>query len=162
MVNANRDKLAFKKAVEATSDVSSGYCQGLSAMKNQDKGRIIVPDSKKIDGSLDIDGATRSIYPIDNRWDYAVCYDGEVFYIEVHPASTSDVLVVIQKLDWLKDWLKNHAGKINKLTANVRNPYYWVQSGKFSIIKTSRQYKMAVQRGILPIKVWNYESIVRE
>jgi hypothetical protein len=86
-------KLTFKEAVEATPDVASGYQEGINAFgKYADK--IIVPDPDKIDGSLDIDETTLKLYPDDNRWDYALCYDSEVFYIEVHSAITKESPII--------------------------------------------------------------------
>ena len=105
-------KLTFKEAVEATPDVALGYQEGINAFgKYADK--IIVPDPDKIDGSLDIDEATLKLYPDDNRWDYALCYDSEVFYIEVHSAITSEVSRMVKKLQWLK--LKNMLVQTEKL-----------------------------------------------
>ena len=49
------EKLTFKEAVTATPDVSTGYREGIEAL-GEYKAKIKVPDSKKINGSLDIDG----------------------------------------------------------------------------------------------------------
>ena len=92
-------KLTFREAVKATPDVATGYQEGVNAFgKYADK--IKVPEPEKIDGSLDIDATTVKLYPDNNRWDYALCYDGEVFYIEVHSAITSEVSRMIKKLQW--------------------------------------------------------------
>ena len=120
-------KLTFEEAVKATPDVSKGYRKGLEAF-GEYKAKIKVPDSKKINGSLDIDAMTVNLYPDSYRWDYAISYDGEVFYIEVHSAITSEVSKMIKKLQWLKSWLVTKAPEINKLTTKTRQPYYWVQS----------------------------------
>ena len=133
-------KLTFEEAVKATPDVSTGYREGIEAF-GEYKAKIKVPDSKKINGSLDIDAMTVKLYPDSNRWDYAICYDGEVFYIEVHSAITSEVSKMIKKLQWLKSWLATKAPEINKLTAKTRQPYYWVQSSGCNIPKRMPQYK---------------------
>lgn len=153
-------RLTFKEAVEATPDVSSGYQEGLNGFGKY-ANKIIVPNPDKIDGSLDIDATTEKLYPDDNRWDYAFSYDGEVFYIEVHSAITSEVSKVTKKLQWLKTWLITKAPEINKLTTKTKHPYYWVQSSKCDIPKHMPQYKSIVQNKILPMPVWNYCKIVK-
>ncbi len=153
-------RLTFKEAIEATPDVSAGYCKGIEAF-GEYKAKIKVPDSLKIDGSLDIDKMTVRKYPDDNRWDYAISYDGEVFYIEVHSASTSEVAKMIKKLSWLKTWLATKAPEINRLTTKTKQPYYWVQSSNCNIPKHMPQYKMVVQNKILPMPIWDYESICK-
>ena len=80
---------AFRMAVEETPDVANGYCPGLQALENVDKGAVKLKDKRKVDGSLNIDKETKLLYPNDPRWDYAVGYDGKVFFVEVHPANTS-------------------------------------------------------------------------
>lgn len=151
----------FRMAVEATPDVVKGFCEGLKAF-GEYKIKIKVPDTKKINGSLDIDAATKDIYPEDNRWDYALCYDGEVFYIEIHPATTGEVTKMIKKLQWLKKWLYTKAPKINKLTTKNRQPFYWIQSSKCAIPKHMPQYKAVVQNKICPMPVWDYNKISKQ
>ena len=81
------------------------------------------------------------------------------FYIEIHPAISSEVSKMIKKLTWLKGWLTMHAPEIKKLTATSKNPYYWVQSSNCSIPKHTSQYKAAVQHKILPIPIWDFSRI---
>ena len=153
-----QNKMTFEEAVKATPDVSEGYREGVGAFgKYADK--IKVPDQGKIDGSLDIDAATEKRYPDATRWDYALCYDGEVFYIEVHSAITSEVSRMIRKLQWLKTWLPSKAPEIHNLTAKNKQPYYWVQSSNCNIPKHTPQYRMVVQNKILPMPVWDYNKI---
>lgn len=154
-------KLTFKEAVEATPDVASGYQEGINAFDKY-ANKIIVPDPDKIDGSLDIDETTSKLYPNDNRWDYALCYDSEVFYIEVHSAITSEVSRMIKKLQWLKIWLETKAPEINKLTTKTKRPFYWVQSSNSNIPKHMPQYKTVVQNNILPMPVWDYNIICKK
>lgn len=154
-------KLTFKAAVEATPDVASGYCEGIEAF-GEYKSKIKVPEHNKIDGSLDIDATTAKLYPDDNRWDYALCYDSEVFYIEVHSAITSEVSKMVKKLQWLKTWLAKKAPEINKLSTRTKNPYYWVQSSNCDIPKHMPQYKIVVQNKILPMPIWDYNKIFKK
>lgn len=155
------EKLTFKEAVTATPDVSTGYREGIEAF-GEYKAKIKVPDSKKINGSLDIDTMTAKLYPDSNRWDYAICYDGEVFYIEVHSAITTEVSRMIKKLQWLKSWLITQAPEINKLTTKTRQPYYWIQSAGCKIPKHMPQYKTIVQHKIQPMPIWDYNIICKK
>ena len=161
MGKEKRQKLIFKEAVEATPDVKEGYCEGIKAF-GEYKSKIKVPEPSKIDGSLDIDVTTAKLYPDDSRWDYALCYDSEVFYIEVHSAITSEVSKMIKKLQWLKSWLEKKAPKINKLTTKTKQPYYWVQSSKCDIPRHMPQYKIAFQNKILPMREWDYSKILKK
>ena len=161
MGKEKRQKLIFREAVEATPDVETGYREGIEAF-GEYKSKIKVPEPSKIDGSLDIDGTTVKLYPTENRWDYALCYDSEVFYIEVHPARTCEVSKMIEKLKWLKSWLVYKAPKINELTTKAKQPYYWVQSSKCDIPRHMPQYKIAVQNKILPMREWDYSKILKK
>lgn len=59
-------------------------------------------------------------------------------FFEVHPAETSEVDKVVNKVKWLKCWLKTHAPEINKLP-KAEHPYTWVQSGRYAILPTARE-----------------------
>lgn len=144
----------LETAVELTPDVA-GSCQaGLSALGAY-SAKIVVPDTRNIGGSVNIDSATKELYPMDSRWDYALEYDCEVFFIEVHPGSTSEVDTVLKKLDWLKSWLQNKAPEINRVKTKNKQAYHWIYTGSFSILKTSRHYKLLSQKGLIPKRQWD-------
>ena len=143
--------MTFQQAVIVTQDIKTGYQSGLAALGVYSN-KVSVADTTKLQGSVDIDACTTAKYPHANRWDYALAYKDEVFFIEVHSAITSEVKIVLKKFQWLKDWLINEAPEINHLKSKSRNPFVWVQTKNFQILKTSPQYFMAVQAGILPIK----------
>ena len=157
MSDMNTSKL--KEAVDETPDVKGNFRKGLMALKGSDSELIIVPDTRKIGGSLDIDSTTKRLYPNAARWDYAVEYDGETFFIEVHPASTTKLDVMLSKLEWLKGWLKTEAPRIDALKAKSKHPYHWVHTGSSKIVKGSKQYKQLATHKLLPVKVWNYDSL---
>lgn len=142
--------MTFKEAVESTPDVRNCYKPGLQAFGSNSR-KIIVEQTSKCEGSVDIDSCTITNYPQSSRWDYCLSYSGEVFFVEIHPANTSDVAFVLKKLQWLKGWLNSEAPELNKLRSKSRNPFYWVQSSNFNIPKTSKQYRQVVQEGIKPI-----------
>jgi hypothetical protein len=141
--------LTFRQAVEAKPDIADGYQLGLQAL-GANSNKIVAANTRKLDGSVDIDTCTKEKYPEENRWDYAIGYDGNVYFVEVHPASAAEVRVVLQKLQWLKAWLQKEAPEINKKKANF--PYYWVQTGSFQIPKNSRQNFAAAAAHIRPVR----------
>jgi hypothetical protein len=141
---------AFKDAVAATPDIETGYRAGLQALGEHSK-RIVVSDTAKLYGSVDIDTCTQTKYPNSARWDYAIAYNDEVFFVEVHSAHTKEVAEVVKKLEWLQGWLRQHAPEIEKLKAK-KNPFVWIQSKNFQIPKMTPQYRLAVSKNILPKK----------
>ena len=145
-----KEKQTFKEAVASTPHTQNCYQAGLAALGKYSV-KIELGDTMQCSGSLDIDTCVTNIYPQSNRWDYAFCYKGEVFFVEVHSANTSEVDSVMRKLQWLKDWLHLHAPQINMLKARSRTAYYWIQSGKFNIPKNYPQAIRARQAGITPI-----------
>lgn len=146
----------FKKAVEETPDVAEGFKPGITALGSYSK-KIEVRNLSLLQGSIDIDSCTKQKYPTSNRWDYAFAYNGEVLFVEVHTANSSEVKTVINKFNWLKDWLTNQAPEINKLKRKNGSPYYWIQSKSYSIPKTSRQYRLIKSNGLLPISTLKIE-----
>lgn len=152
--------MTFKEAVQKTPDVETAYRQGLQALKPGHALKISVPTPQNLTGSIDIDANTRNLYPEDPRWDYAISYNNEVFFIEVHPATTTEVDIIIKKLEWLKQWLKQRAPQIQALASTKSHPYYWIQSADCHISPQTSQYKKAAQNKILPKKQWSYTQII--
>jgi len=146
----------FKEAVEATSDIATCYKSGLTALGNHSK-RIKAADTLQLQGSVNIDECTKAIYPTTNekstghRWDYAIAYKSEVYFIEIHSAKTDEVKTMINKLEWLKNWLHSKAPEINKLKAK-QNAFVWIQSKNFQLLPSSPQYKLAKTKGLLPVR----------
>lgn len=71
------------------------FARGLGAIK--EKSCINVPHTRRAGGSVNLDKAMEKDFPEDNRWDYALEYDGYTFFLEVHPASTSEIKCMIKK-----------------------------------------------------------------
>lgn len=143
----------FKKAVEETPEVQHCYCEGKLAISNKERNKVELDDPRKCGGSLFIDQCLieQGLYPNENRWDYAIDYSGEVFFFEVHTASSSEVSTVLNKLDWLKNWLNHVAPEINLLKAKTKTPFYWVQSNGYHILKNSSHERRVLQKGLKPI-----------
>lgn len=141
-------KNAFQIAVENTEDVKNGYCQGKQAIKNADRTKIEVEDPQLLQGSLDIDNQVKMKYPRESRWDYALSYDDKLYYIEVHPAETSEIDQVISKVKWLKNWLKTKAAEIDNLP-KAEHPYIWIQSGRYGILPMAKVRKKLSVAGLI-------------
>ncbi len=144
-------KKTFKQAIDETPDVKGYHMPGKQAILKGEKDKVDIHDNSKCGGSLFIDDSLikQKKYPNDNRWDYAIDYNGEVYFFEIHTANSGEVSTVIKKLDWLINWLKTQAPEISKLKAT--KPYYWIQSGGYNIPINSKYERAASQRGIKPI-----------
>ena len=86
----------FRSAVIATVDIKHCYKSGLSGL-SEHKTKVEVENTREIGGSVSIDDCTKQHYPEANRWDYVFGYKGEAYFMEVHPARTSEVSVVLKK-----------------------------------------------------------------
>lgn len=139
--------MSFREAIEATPSLKPHLKNGLQALGNNSN-KVKPTDTKKCEGSVDIDKAVQRQYPIDPRWDYAIGYDGRTYFIEIHPADTSEVEAVLNKLQWLKKFLEEEA------TAFHSEPrdFYWIASNSVHILKTSRESRKLSQVGLNPVK----------
>ncbi|MBP3227718.1 MAG: hypothetical protein J6M53_02915 [Bacteroidaceae bacterium] len=153
---AQKLKSLLKVAIDQTEDVKGQFKAGLGAIKGNEKQKFVVPDTRKITGSLDIDSSTKNKYPQDNRWDYAVEYNQETFFIEIHPGSTNEISTVLAKLNWLKIWLRKKAPAINALKPKDKQPYHWVYTNKFAILPNSKYARQLAQAHLRPVKQWEY------
>lgn len=152
MGNNNRKRAsttsnAFQQAVESTQEICEGYRAGLQALKEGDRQLIATEDTRLLEGSVDIDTCTLKKRYDEARWDYAIGYGGQAYFVEIHPADTSNVSEMIKKADWLKDWLKKQAPALKALSPN--NTFYWVPSGRCKILPKSPQYKRLAQSNVL-------------
>lgn len=150
-VHKKRTKRTFKQAVLSTIEVQHCYCEGKQAIKNEEREKVELTDPRQCGGSLFIDQCLvdQKMYPGENRWDYAIDYKREVFFFEVHTASSGEVSTVLRKLQWLKDWLNQKAPEINSLKS--KSAYFWVQSNGYHILPNSSFERLVVQKGLKPI-----------
>jgi hypothetical protein len=139
----------FKQAVEETEEIKNGYQNGLKALGNYSN-KVELGDTKKCEGSVAIDDCTESLYPQENRWDYVFGYKGDAYFVEVHSAHTSEVSVVLKKLQWLKDWLNSKAPEIKKLQAKDK-AFIWIQTNGNHILPKSSQIRLLAEKGLKPV-----------
>lgn len=135
--------MSFKAAIENTPLLEKAFKNGLQAL-GSNSSKVKPTDTKKCEGSVDIDTAVKSTYPNAPRWDYALGYDGTTHFIEVHTAKTDEVKPVLKKYQWLKDFLIEDAPELNKDPKH----FHWIASGGNHILKGSVQARQLAQSGI--------------
>ncbi len=145
----NRTKAAPLTFNDAVNKVPSLILKdGLGAIKAGYRDKLHIKEPRKLCGSVDIDKDLQASEPHSARWDYAIGHGEKAYFIEFHPADTSNVKEVIKKLEWLKTWLKSTASQLDKLKAE--KPYHWIASGRINILPGSREYRLCVSKGITP------------
>jgi alanine-alpha-ketoisovalerate/valine-pyruvate aminotransferase len=151
--------VTFKKAVEeAKSPLDQAYQPGLQALKAYSKKICCTrPVNKSITGSVDLDSALAKIkqYASENRWDYGVGYMPSkgrecAVWVEVHGAKDKEVGTLARKARWLKDYLKNHAPELWRLT--LASPegirFVWLGTKDVHLSKHDPAYRRAAMEGI--------------
>lgn len=126
----------FENIVESIGDIENCYKAGLQALEGNDSTKIRVQNTRKINGSVNLDACTVEKYPTDNRWDYIIGYKEMLFFVEIHPASTSNVSEVVKKVVWLKQWLKVKGTPLMTRIAK-KEPYRWLQQVRWHLLKTA-------------------------
>lgn len=139
-------KPSFKDSVEKCTDIRHAYQPGLQAIDKNYSKAISPADSRLLSGSVDIDKATKAIYPEESRWDYALGYNDEAYFVEVHPAITGEVQRMQNKVKWLKEWLNKNGKPLKEISA--KSPLYWIPSGRGDILKGSKQHHQISKCGI--------------
>lgn len=141
---------AFRAAIEATPDVAGHWQAGLRALGNYSS-RVVLADTTKCAGSLNIDAALLAAQPNAARWDYALMYAGRVVYLEVHPAASgANIREVLAKVRWLQQWLQTQARALHTLPRHPA-PFVWLASGSTDLRPSSAQRLALAEAGIKPI-----------
>lgn len=149
--------MRFREAVIRTPQLGTdAYRPGKQALGKHGS-RVVCrsgEESRRFTGSVNLDEALRDVYPNAPRWDYGLgVRTGRTpeiaVWIEVHPAYTSEVEAVLNKLEWLKNWLRENAEFLWELTCrNPKQAYFWLASGGVHIPKTSPQARRLSQMGM--------------
>jgi hypothetical protein len=140
----------FRQAVEATPSVQGKYRPGLQALSAGDAARIRCDKPRRLTGSINVDRSLQVAQPNAPRWDYGIgCRRGNAeaaVWVEVHPASSTSVTDMLDKLQWLKEWLRTQAPALKALT---QGDYYWVSTdGTIAITPDSRRAKRLAAAGL--------------
>lgn len=158
--------LSLETICLANNALKPFYKKGIGALKKVDKQYISVPDPKLLSGSVALDDATIKEYPTNNRWDYAIEYDGNTFFLEVHPASTSEIDCIIKKVKFIKEWLGTNCSEFFKLPikGSKVHCFYWISSGgtDLRILPGSQQAKKMAQYNIKNVgNMWIYAKLFK-
>lgn len=145
-------RLSFSQAMSKINTLTSQ--DGLTALKGNERCKILPTNKRMVNGSADIDSSYLASEPISQRWDYVIGYKNQAYFVEIHPACTSQVAKVIGKLEWLKNKLKGDLHPLDRIKADT--PFHWIASGsKIDILSTSKEYKQCAAKGLLPKAVLN-------
>lgn len=162
----NEKKVATLKSICLSNQVLClWFKDGVKAIKNEHRNKIKVPDTALIRGSIDFDRALEKDYSQDNRWDYGFEYDGNFIFIEFHPAQTSEIECIINKVDFISNWLQKNSPNILKLPKfeKGKRQYYWVSTGRNGILPSSRGAKRLAMKNIRPVgSVFDYAKLKNE
>jgi hypothetical protein len=98
--------------------------------------------NRKATASVNLDAALKKSAQNAPRWDYGIeAMDGSqstCVWIEVHPATSSEVKTVLEKLRWLRVWLKQ-----SSTCRAVTHEFHWVATAAGVHIDTARQRQLA-------------------
>jgi hypothetical protein len=142
--------MTFKQAVTTTPQLKGAWRAGIQALHGIDRKHIEIENPRLLKGSVDLDTALKKAYPRANRWDYGIGHRATnqgkdmVYWVEIHPAKSGEIKVVLAKLRWLKEWLENSAPKLKRLEKR----FIWVSSGKTTFTPSSPQQKQLALLGL--------------
>jgi len=144
--------MRFRDAVANSNDVRDCYRVGLQALTEGDRNRLSCQDTRRISGSLNLDAGVAQLYRNAARWDYGIGIKktesaDRAIWVEVHPADAHQVQRIIEKLTWLRGWLRNSAPNLMAITQGD-SPYIWVASGRVSFQQASPQARKLSLAGI--------------
>jgi len=150
--------VSFEEAVRAApAPVDRAYRSGKRALAREYRSRVACAEPRRLTGSIDLDSALSSEpgYANAPRWDYGIgykprCAEERAIWIEVHPASTSNVREVISKANWLRTWLRENAPPLALLTIGdgpIR-PFVWIATARVHIPRNSPQARQLAIAGL--------------
>lgn len=152
---AKSESTTFKSIVQAIPAIAGAYREGLQALESKDAGKVKPQNPRKLSGSVYLDKCLKATNPHDARWDYVIGYREKAYFVEVHPANTSNVDEVVKKKKWLDVWLKTNALDLKAMMAGTG--YYWIASGKVAILPNSPQARKIAKNKLVLCKELNLD-----
>lgn len=152
---AKSESTTFKSIVQAIPAIAGAYREGLQALESKDAGKVKPQNPRKLSGSVYLDKCLKTTNPHDARWDYVIGYSEKAYFVEVHPANTSNVDEVVKKKKWLDVWLKTNALNLKAMMAGTG--YYWIASGKVAILPNSPQARKIAKNKLVLCKELNLD-----
>jgi hypothetical protein len=143
--------VSFKRAVARTPNLQNAWQPGLQALRARDRQHIQPENPRRLRGSADIDAALRATEPRASRWDYAIGYqhtnrrEEYIYWVETHTGSDEQIKIVLEKLEWLKNWLRHDGQPL----AAFKRDFIWISSGHTLFTTGSAQVKMLAQQGLV-------------
>lgn len=141
--------MTFREAVEATAGIAGAYHLGLRALRAVDRQKVTARNPRSLAGSIDLDGALVDVYPAARRWDYGIGVrqtgSDQVYWTEIHPARDDQIVIMREKLDWLKQWLRHSAASLDGLPRE----FIWIASGGTAITPSSPKLRTLVAQGLV-------------
>jgi hypothetical protein len=120
------------KACMVARGLEKSLRPGLTALGSHSM-KVKVTKPARATESIDLDKALAKTEGQSPRWDYGVGLAGStttrIAWIEVHPACSSDVRVILSKLAWLKKWLRRH-GETDCL---AKSSFHWIATASVCI-----------------------------
>lgn len=158
--------MSFKECVEKASNPLRGaFREGKQALKREHRRLVECTNTRNIVGSVDVDSSVgvAEEHQHSKTWDYGVGYKDRgrqnrerAIWVEVHPAHTKNVSEVVEKLAWLKRFLRSEASALNEITYESKGikPFVWIATGPVAIPRNSRQARMLSLSGLdMPRKI---------
>ena len=119
--------MSFRDKVKAAG-IEHCYKKGLQALEKRHRHLVSPTNTRKLSGSVFIEQCLGG----RGRWDYAIGYDDQVYFLEVHPADNLRKFREIkEKAQWLCEWKANTPFKED-------NRLFWVATGKVLSSKNPR------------------------
>ena len=150
--------MSFEEAVRAApAPVEGAYRSGKRALAGTYRSRVTCSEPRRLTGSIDLDSALSGEpgYANAPRWDYGIGYKPRrsperAIWVEVHPASTSNVGEVISKLNWLRTWLRENTPQLASLTIadGPIRPFVWMATAAVHIPRNSPQARRLNTAGL--------------
>lgn len=141
--------MMFREAVEATPEIAGSFSSGLRALRAGDRQKVTAERPRALRGSVDLDNALAGLYPNARRWDYAIGVEQarrqQVYWTEVHPARDDQIAVMREKLEWLRQWLRDSGAALN----NLPREFVWVASGATAITPSSPRLRALAAQGVV-------------
>lgn len=125
------------KHVASKDGILGEVQEGLKAL-GSNSNFIKAKSTRKLCGSIDLDAGYKQSEPNSSRWDYVVCYDTLLYFIEVHPATgDKDAKQVIKKLEWLINKLRSWS---NARSSSCKQ-FFYIHTDKNAV---SRKMKLTL------------------
>jgi hypothetical protein len=145
--------VSFQQAIKSSPAPVRDVClAGKQGMKGGHRGLVYCADTKRFLGSFDLDRAYAGAQPNANHWDYGLGFkeknkDEVMVWLEVHPATTSEVNIFLRKYDWLKNWLRTEAKDLAVLTKRKdgQKCFFWLATDSGVNIRQGSQHAKRLQ-----------------